>query len=241
MTLEEAMAALAEAGTAQNVKVYTRHGARPPMFGVSFAALGKLKKQIKKDHALALALWDTGNMDARTLALMIIDGPAVPPADIDAMSADVSYHLLVDMLVAEVVMHAPDVAARRDTWTAATDETTKRAGYAILTHMARAADPQPDALFLAYLPRIEADIHTAPNRARQMMNLALLHIGLRNDALHGPALDAARRIGPVVIDHGDTGCKTTDTAARLADPAYVAKERARARRHAPRPKGAKKG
>jgi 3-methyladenine DNA glycosylase AlkD len=43
------------------------------MFGVSYAALGKLKKQIKQEHALAEALWETGNHDARVLATMVAD------------------------------------------------------------------------------------------------------------------------------------------------------------------------
>ena len=38
------------------------------MFGVSYAALGKLKRKIKVDHELAEKLWATGNHDARIAA-----------------------------------------------------------------------------------------------------------------------------------------------------------------------------
>jgi 3-methyladenine DNA glycosylase AlkD len=67
MFLEEVMASLRAAGTEQNRKIYPRHGVKNEVFGVSFADLGKLKKQIKIDHALALALWSTGVHDARIL------------------------------------------------------------------------------------------------------------------------------------------------------------------------------
>jgi 3-methyladenine DNA glycosylase AlkD len=60
-------------GTAQNRKVYARHGAREPMFGVSYANLESMVKQFRTDHEPALALWDTGNHDARVLATMIAD------------------------------------------------------------------------------------------------------------------------------------------------------------------------
>ncbi|MCY4422680.1 MAG: DNA alkylation repair protein, partial [Acidimicrobiaceae bacterium] len=53
------MAELEAAGTAQNRKVYARHGAAEPMFGVSYADLGKIAKPIKTDHHLAQQLWDS--------------------------------------------------------------------------------------------------------------------------------------------------------------------------------------
>jgi len=68
MNKTEALRALKALGTAQNRKVYARHGVQPPLFGVSYAALGKLRKQIGVDHKLALALWKSGNHDARVLA-----------------------------------------------------------------------------------------------------------------------------------------------------------------------------
>ena len=71
------MAQLAAAGTAQNRKVYARHGAAEPMFGVSYAELGRIAKPIKTNHALAVELWDSGNHDARVLALRVADPAAL--------------------------------------------------------------------------------------------------------------------------------------------------------------------
>ena len=62
MNFDQAMKELEAAGTAQNRKVYARHGAGENMFGVSFSNQEKLRKQIKTDHALAEQLWATGNM-----------------------------------------------------------------------------------------------------------------------------------------------------------------------------------
>ena len=45
------------------------------------------------------------------------------------------------------------------------------------------------------------------------MNSAL--IGIRNRALEQKALAAAKRIGQVEVDHGETGCKTPDAAAYI--------------------------
>ncbi len=60
-------------GTAQNRKVYARHGVGENQYGISFGNLRKLQKQIKRDHGLAQQLWDSGNHDCRVLATMIAD------------------------------------------------------------------------------------------------------------------------------------------------------------------------
>ena len=56
MTVAETMLEREALGTAQNRKIYRRHGAGGNLFGVSFANLNALKKGLKTDHALALAL-----------------------------------------------------------------------------------------------------------------------------------------------------------------------------------------
>src|SRR5688572_13647086 len=88
MTLAEAMSALEAAGSAQTRKTYARHGAPEPMFGVSFAALKTLLKRIKVDHDLARALWDTGNYDARNLAVKVADPARMSPTDLDAWAQE---------------------------------------------------------------------------------------------------------------------------------------------------------
>ena len=44
------------------------------------------------------------------------------------------------------------------------------------------------------------------------MNLAVIAIGCRSPGLRKAALAAAKRIGKVEVDHGDTACKTPDAA-----------------------------
>ena len=83
MTRDEVIGRLEALGTAQARKTYARHGAGENMFGVSFANLYKLKKQVRTDHALARQLWKTRNLEAQWLATMIAD-----PGEIDSREAD---------------------------------------------------------------------------------------------------------------------------------------------------------
>ena len=83
MNLNSALRELKRRGTAQNRKVYRRHGVGENMYGVSFADLRLLAKQIKTDPDLAVQLWATGNHDAQILATLIAD-----PAQFDAKMLD---------------------------------------------------------------------------------------------------------------------------------------------------------
>ena len=66
----------------------------------------------------------------------------------------------------------------------------------------------------ALLKRIEEGIHDAPNRVRYNMNSALINIGAQK-GMQRDAIAAARRIGKVEVDHGQTGCKTPDAEAYI--------------------------
>ncbi|MEE3337304.1 MAG: hypothetical protein VX255_13020 [Candidatus Latescibacterota bacterium] len=53
MTYDQVMKALKRSGTAQNRKIYARHGASGELFGVSFGEFGKLRKRIGADQEVA--------------------------------------------------------------------------------------------------------------------------------------------------------------------------------------------
>src|SRR5262245_30914269 len=104
MTLAETMRALEKAGSEQTRKTYRRHGAKEPMFGVSFATLKTLVGRIRVDHELALGLWETGNHDARVLAMKIADPARISPADLDRWAGETRMRMCggyVSMLAAE--------------------------------------------------------------------------------------------------------------------------------------------
>ena len=103
MEFQEAMQELESLGTAQNRKIYVRHGSNKAMFGVSFANLKILTKKIKKNHPLALKLWATGNMDAMILATMIADPSMLKDNEIREWVKSCDYYPLTDSFAKEIV------------------------------------------------------------------------------------------------------------------------------------------
>ena len=215
MNLKEVMGALGSMGTAQNRNVYARHGVGPNLFGVSYAGLGKLRKTLGVDHDLARQLWATGNHDARVLATMIADPRQTGPELLDAWVRDLDNSVVTDAF-AKLAAQSPKAVDRAGRWMRAPEEWVGRAGWRVASELA-VRDPElPDAFFDACLETIAREIHTRQNRVRDAMNAALIAIGLRNAGLERKALTAARSIGRVEVDHGETGCKTPDAAAYIA-------------------------
>jgi 3-methyladenine DNA glycosylase AlkD len=222
MTVDEAMNELERAGTAQNRKVYARHGIGERMFGVSFAALRALARTIMVDHELARGLWATGNHDARVLATMVADPERLDRRTLDRWSKELDNYVITDAL-AQMVSRSALLREKLEDWTTADDEWLGRAGWRLLSYLALEHDDVSDDLFEERLGVIESEIHGRPNRTRDAMNGALIAIGLRNSKLEKKAVAAAKRIGKVEVDHGETSCETPDAAA------YIVRAKARRR------------
>lgn len=216
MDVTEVMGELERLGTEQNRKVYRRHGMTDPLFGVSFAHMNALEKRIKRDHELAEALWATGNADARTLAVTIADPERFTWDKLEAWLDGLRSPVLIDLLMKRVALKTPFARDAMARWTASNDEWIGRAGWTLLGLLATEDPSLPDSVFEERLSVIEASIHRARNRVREGMNSALISIGARNEPLRGKALTAARRIGKVEIEHGETNCKTPDATAYIA-------------------------
>ncbi|TCJ82125.1 UNVERIFIED_ORG: 3-methyladenine DNA glycosylase AlkD [Bacillus cereus] len=221
MLLEEVMQQLEEYGTEQNRKIFKNHGAKEPLFGVSFANLKLLKKKIKKDHDLAILLWETKNMDAMTLATMILDPKKVTTAQLNKWVQEVDYYCLMDVLMTAICT-SPIAIERMEEWTKSDDEWIGRAGWSLLANIAIKNKTLHDDFFLPYLEEIKTYIHNEKNRKREAMNRALIAVGVRNESLERQAIETARVIGKVEVDHGETSCKTPDAEA------YIKKTKERA-------------
>ena len=216
-TLAKVMAALKALGSEQTRKTWARHGVTGEMFGVKFGDMYKIRKQIGIDHELAKQLWDTGNADARTLGALIADGNAFTAAELDRWAASVECYGLC-LTVGDAVARCPYSVGQAavDRWVGSPREYLSRCGWAALSSMLRDGIEIPGTKLRSYLRMIEERQATAPNRAREGMNLALIAIGAYADpVVSAEAIAAAKRIGPIRVDHGDTACRDFDPLVEI--------------------------
>jgi 3-methyladenine DNA glycosylase AlkD len=122
--------------------------------------------------------------------------------------------------VAELAAKTPIAVDTLNTWIASGSEWLAATGWHVLAILASRGNGAPegvidDAAYGRYLQQIESTIHGSPNWVRHAMNGALIAIGLRSQELQAEALAAAQRIGKVVVDHGQTACKTPDAISYI--------------------------
>ena len=99
MTTDEVMLELLKFGNEQTKKVFTRHGAREPFYGVKVGDLKTLVKKIKTDHKLALELYKTGNSDAMYLAGLIADENLVTGEELNDWAKAAYWYMLSEYTV----------------------------------------------------------------------------------------------------------------------------------------------
>ena len=214
MTFEQVLGHLKSAGTEQYAKVYRRHGARGDLFGVSYADMGRLRKQIHIDHNLALRLWDSGNVDARMMATMIADPLQATSTQLDLWVKATDNYLLADM-VAFFTVRTTLALTKARKWMKSDKEFVRQCGYVTLATAIKDGVEIGDAECETILATIEKEIHASPNRARHAMNNAVIAIGIFRPALTAAAIETAQRIGRVEVDHGKTSCQTPDAAVYI--------------------------
>ena len=206
------MAVLESAGTVANVEIYKQQGAGENVFGVSSVDLKKLKKKLGVDQELAMELWDTGNSDARSLAMMIADPGEVSPTVATQWMKDVDYAQHGGE-VAGVVALSPAGLSKMRQWRKQKSEFARATGYSMLACMLEDdAESVEDLECLRILKDVEMEIHRSPNRARHSMVMAVIAIGVCKPELSEEAIETGERIGDVQVDHGETSTKTPKIA-----------------------------
>jgi 3-methyladenine DNA glycosylase AlkD len=206
MTAQEVVDELKALGKPSIKKVLLNHGACEPFFGVSVEDLKKIQKRIKKDHALALELYETGISDAMYLAGLIVDDARMTKSDLNRWVKAASWSMLSEFTVPWVASEGPHGWEMGLEWIESKTETTAAAGWSTLGAVVKI---RPDAeLDLAkigeLLDRVAGTIHNQPNRVRLQMNGFVIDVGSYVSALTDHSLEVADRIGLVKVDMGET-------------------------------------
>lgn len=218
-TLEEAMAELEAVSSEQIATIFARRNPGNAVLGVRYGDMARIQKNIKPDAGLAAALWATGILDARTLALRVLPRGVLSEKQIDAWVLDLNFPVLADEF-AEAVYHTPFARKKMEAWIESDEDFVRRAGYALLYGFAADKSSEIDNTeWLKYLARVQKEIHRSPNWSREMMNFIPVAIGLRDSELRQPAIDATTSYGKIEVFHGDnTNCKIHDAVELLNDP-----------------------
>lgn len=208
-TVSEVLTALKRKGSAQTRKIYARHGAPAEQFGVKVSDLKVIAKKIKGNQELAYELYDTGNSDAMYLAGMVVDGSQMTKQRLQDWARAASWYMLSEYTVPGVAVESPHARDLALQWIDSKKELLAACGWS--TYSGIIATTEDDDLFLSeikeLLNRVVNQIDEAPNRVRYAMNGFVIAVGGYVKPLMRQAKSAAKKIGVVKVDMGETACK----------------------------------
>lgn len=193
MNLKQALAQLKALGNEKMRAQNTKAGASDKQYGVRMGDIRKVAKEIKSDHALALELWATENIDARFLAILLMKPKQLSSEELDSLVRSVEFVHVAGWLSNYVVKKHPDKESLRQAWMTDEDPMAARAGW---NFTAERAAKDPEGLDLkALLDRIESEMGSADPTIQWTMNMCLVEIGIHHPKLRKRALAIGEKLG----------------------------------------------
>lgn len=193
MNTKQAMAKLKAMGDEKRRAFNAKRGAGDNQFGVKTGDIRNLAKEIKVDHELGLSLWETGNVDAQMLAILLVRPKDLSIKELSTMAKEGTCEWVADWLSSYVFKKRSDMESVREKWMKAKDAMTKRAGWSLTTYR---VVKSPDGLDLdALLDRLEKEMPKAKPQAQWTMNTCLGEIGVHHPKHRNRVLAMGEAIG----------------------------------------------
>lgn len=178
--------------------------------------LRKLAKEIKKDHALAVELWSTGEFYPRQLAILIMDKKFLTQEVINQLDKDMQKHdyeqkiQLMDWLLANQLSKDKKTIALIESWEDSTSPLQRRTYW---YHQARfrwvGQTPPPNTEELLHV--IEKRIEKETPEVQWAMNFTAGQIGVFEPAYRARCIALGER----------TGLYKDEIVARNCTPSYL--------------------
>lgn len=196
MNSSELLEALRAHGNPVNVAGMARYGINVRnAVGVSIPFLRNIARAHRRQHTLALELWDSALHEARILATLVDDPKQVTPAQMERWVRDLDSWDVCDQLCNNLFRRVPFAREKALLWVARKPEFVRRAGFVLMACLAVHDKEASDEDFEAFFTAIRAGATDERNFVKKSVNWALRQIGKRNPALRKRAIAVAEEIG----------------------------------------------
>lgn len=193
MNLQDSLSTLESLADEKVRKQHLKSGARENLFGAKMGDIRTLAKKIKSDHPLALELWKTENIDARMLAILILNPKELSPEEIEKMVSSETFAWAADWFYNYIVKEYPTKEQFREKWINSNDKMLARAGWSLTSgRIAR----EPEGINIPeILDRIESEMQNLPTEIQWTMNSALVQVGIHHPNYRERALAIGEKLG----------------------------------------------
>jgi 3-methyladenine DNA glycosylase AlkD len=218
MTSQQILSRLEKMGSPSIKKVYLKHGAVEPFFGVKVSDMKTIVKEVKQNHALAMELYASGNSDAMYLAGLISSPKEMTKNDLKSWIKNAQWYMHSEYTVAWTAAESSFAREMAIEWIDSTSELTSAAGWATYASFIQITPNEQLNVseIETLLNKIKKEIATAPNRVKYVMNGFLIMVGTQIKELNAMAVDIAGKIGEVNVEMGGTACAVPDAKSYIS-------------------------
>jgi 3-methyladenine DNA glycosylase AlkD len=195
MTTNQVLADLSALGSPDFKAGLSRFGINTASaLGIRLPVLRHYARAHRKNHQLALDLWETRVHEARLMAVFIADPKQVTEAQLERWVQAFDSWDICDQACGGLFVNTPFAWSKAQEWAGREPEFQKRAGYVLMACLAVHDKKAADEKFLSLFASLTAGAGDARNFVKKAVNWALRQIGKRNPVLHQAVIALAREI-----------------------------------------------
>lgn len=193
MTLAQVLKQLKSLGNEKTRAQNAKWGAGPNQHGVKHGDIRSLAKGLQSQPELAQPLWETGNVDAQLLAILLMRPKLLSAEDVASLVRTISCAPVADWLVSYVVKRHAAKEQLRQRWITSPDRWEARVGWSLTAE--RVGKDREGLDLGGLLDRIEEELGTADPVVQWTMNNTLAEIGIQVASLRRRAVEIGERHG----------------------------------------------
>ncbi len=234
MNVKAVLQELESYGNESTKKIFMKHGAKEPFFGVKVQDMKKILKKIKNNHSLAIELFNSGNGDAMYLAGLVADKNKMTKEILNNWVEKANWYMVSEYTVPWIAADSGLAWQCGIEWINNNKEHIASSGWSSLSSFLSICNPEEVSIpeIKKLLNKIEKSIQNSPNRVRYTMNMFVISVGCYVNELTELAQKTAQSIGSIKVDMGGTACKVPDAYSyiqKVVDKDRVGKKRKMAR------------
>jgi 3-methyladenine DNA glycosylase AlkD len=162
--------------------------------GVTHAQINLIVKNIRRDTALGIALYNTGIYEAKLLCAKICDPKTISREQIERFSESFKNWEIVDCFCMQLICKTEYAREFILEWSCHADEFIKRAAFTLIASLCIHDKKGANAIFIPYFDLIRMASIDDRHYVMKAVSWALRGLGKRNKDLHGLAYAIAEEL-----------------------------------------------
>lgn len=162
--------------------------------GTGMGPVREIAKRYRRNHPLALALWQTGVHELRILAAWVDDPAEVTQEQMELWVKNFNSWDVCDQVCMRLFCRSRYAQEKVIEWSMREGEFERRAAFALVASMAIHLKKSPDTDFLVFFPLIEAGALDERHLVSKAVDWALRQLGKRSEFLREKALAMAQQL-----------------------------------------------